>query len=122
MSSSHMWLPCSHHVLAVPEKGSTMREKATVDGIEEALRQCGVTATTLTATEKEALDRQGYLVFPEVIDQAWLGRLRSAFDAALAEGRRRGVGCELDWKDPVFDGLCIHPKVLAAVYHVLGRS
>jgi ectoine hydroxylase-related dioxygenase (phytanoyl-CoA dioxygenase family) len=98
-----------------------MLETAAVNGMEDALRQCGVTETTLAPGEKDALDRHGYLVLPDVLDQDWLVRLRAAFEMALAQGRRHGVHVHLDLNDAAFDGVYTHPKVLAAAYHVLRR-
>ena len=84
---------------------ATMIESRVVAGIEEALRRCGVTERTLTAAEKDAIDQQGYLVLPGALGQNRLGQLRTAFDLALDQGRRSGIGCELDCYDPVFDGI-----------------
>ena len=56
-----------------------MSEATAVKGIEDALRQCGVAATTLAPGEKDALDRLGYLVLPSVMDANWLEQLRAAF-------------------------------------------
>jgi len=104
--------------------------EAAVNGIEDALRQCGVTETTLAPGEKDALDRHGYLLLPAVMDAVWLEQLRVTFEGALGEGRQtanvqqsgtRHLG-DLANKDEAFDGVYTHPKVLAAVYHVLGRS
>jgi ectoine hydroxylase-related dioxygenase (phytanoyl-CoA dioxygenase family) len=97
-----------------------MSATATVTSIEEALRKCGVTETTLTPGEKNALDRDGYLVLADVLDRERIGRLRTAFDEAVARGKRHGVHVVLPWDDPVFDGVCTHPRVLAAAHHVLG--
>jgi ectoine hydroxylase-related dioxygenase (phytanoyl-CoA dioxygenase family) len=98
-----------------------MRGTAPVNGIEDALRQCGVTETTLAPAERDALDRLGYLVLPDVIDPEWLVRLRAAVEAALGRGQRDGQHVHLDWTDPVFDGVHAHPRILAAVYQVLRR-
>src|SRR5689334_2489422 len=98
-----------------------MMETASENQFEDALEQCGVTATTLAPAEKDALDRQGYLVLPNVIDPARLVRLRAACGAVLNRGQRHGVHVAMDWKDEEYDGVCTHPKVLAAAYHVLGR-
>jgi ectoine hydroxylase-related dioxygenase (phytanoyl-CoA dioxygenase family) len=107
-----------------------MIEEATVNGIEDALKQCGVTGTTLAPGEQVALDRHGYLVFPDVIDAAWLDRLRAAFERAAGEGGQAAQVQQsgtrhvdnLANKDAAFDGVYTHPKVLAAVYHVLHCS
>src|SRR4051794_18971660 len=94
---------------------------ALANEMEGALRQCGVTAKTLTEREKGSLDRQGYVVLPGAIEDDWLARLRAAFETALAQGGRHGQHVHLDWLDPVFDGVYTQPKVLAAVYHLLRR-
>jgi ectoine hydroxylase-related dioxygenase (phytanoyl-CoA dioxygenase family) len=99
-------------------------------GIEEVLRECGVTEATLSAAEKESLDRLGYVVLPDVIDSGWLTRLRTAFERAVdqkqttTDGKRSGTrhAGELIQKDEAFDGVLTHPKILAATYHVLRRS
>jgi ectoine hydroxylase-related dioxygenase (phytanoyl-CoA dioxygenase family) len=91
--------------------------------IEDALSECNVTETTLPAAEKESLDRLGYVVLPGVIDAGWLARIRTAFEPA-ADSERSGTrhAGELIQKDEAFDGVLTHPKILAAVYHVLRRS
>src|SRR4051794_13461388 len=98
-----------------------MMESTAVNGIEDAPRHCGVTDTTLAPREKDALDRQGYLVLPGVIGDDRLARLRAAFETGAGQGRRSGIGCDLDWNGPVYDGLSTHPRVQAAVYHALCR-
>ena len=51
-----------------------------VNSVEEILRECGVTQTSLSQREAEALDRDGYVVMTGVIDADWLekfeGRVR----------------------------------------------
>lgn len=96
--------------------------------IEDALAQCGVTDATLTRAEKEALDRDGFVVFLGVIAADWLEELRTAFEAAIGPGpstnaKQSGTrhGVDLASHDAAFDGIYTHPKVLAAVYHVLRR-
>ncbi len=98
--------------------------------IEDVLQQCGVTAETLTPAERAALDEQGYVVLSNVLDDDWLGRLRAAFEAAAETkgssqpGRKetgtRHVG-DLPWRDAAFAEVCTHPRVLAAIYHVVQR-
>lgn len=92
---------------------------AAITGIEDALRQCGVTEATLAQHEKDALDRHGYLVVPGLVDPDWLAGLRAAFETALGQGKRQGQHVHLAWQDSTFDGVYTHPKVLAAAYHVL---
>lgn len=90
--------------------------------IEDVLRDCNVTEATLSAAEKESIDKIGYVVTPDAIDAGWLARLRTAFERAAAGkqgGTRHATG--LIQKDEAFDGVLTHPKILAAVYHVLRR-
>ncbi len=91
--------------------------------IEDVLRDLNVTEATLPAAEKESLDRLGYVVLPDVIDAGWLARIRTAFERAAGDERSgtRHPG-DLIQKDEAFDGFLTHPKILAAVYHVLLRS
>ena len=98
--------------------------------IEDVLREHNVTEATLSASEKESLDRLGYVVLPDVIDAGWLARLRAAFERAVApeptttDDKRSGTrqAGDLIQKDEAFDGVLTHPKILAAVHHVLQRS
>jgi hypothetical protein len=92
---------------------------------EDDLASLGVTAQTLTAAQRRALDERGYLILPGPVGAKDLGRLRSAFDCACdAEGVPRNgtrhparlIDC-----DAAFAGFLTHPAVLAAVVHVLGR-
>jgi ectoine hydroxylase-related dioxygenase (phytanoyl-CoA dioxygenase family) len=98
--------------------------------IEQALRESGVTNSTLSSTEKESLDREGYVVFREVIDAVWLESLRTAFDEGCAKDSSAPVipvikdsGTRhidnLVSRGPVFERVFTHPRILAAVYHVL---
>ncbi len=104
-----------------------------INNIEEALRELGVTETTLSAAEKETLDREGYVVLPGLIEPAWLEQLRQTYEELMAkEGAQAGIEVhqetgtrrlsDLVNKSEVFDRIYTHPKVLAAVYHVLGRD
>lgn len=97
-----------------------------------ALAACGVTATTLTPAQQHELDTQGFTVFPNVIDSAWLAALRDAFEAiTAAEGENAGKEvnqvagvrrlADLVNKGEVFDRIYTHPLVLAAARHVIGR-
>src|SRR5882672_6824764 len=107
-----------------------MTMAATLSGIEDVLRERNVTEATLSPAEKEFLDKLGYVVLPDVIDAGWLARLRKAFDLAVDQkqttdnSKRSGTrhASDLVQKDEAFDGVLTHPKILAAVYHVLRRS
>jgi ectoine hydroxylase-related dioxygenase (phytanoyl-CoA dioxygenase family) len=96
-------------------------------GVDEMLAQFGITQTTLSPHEMEALDRDGYVVLPGVIDEDWLVRLTVAFESGcqkdgaasvVKESGTRHVN-DLVNRDAVFEGVFTHPRVLAAVYHVL---
>jgi hypothetical protein len=93
------------------------------------LQALGVRDDTLSAEERAALDGDGYLIFPGLIDPAWLERLRAAFDARrdfvffkiapqhqtsrhLLDLVNAGSAC---------DGIWSHPRLLAAMRHILGR-
>jgi ectoine hydroxylase-related dioxygenase (phytanoyl-CoA dioxygenase family) len=103
---------------------------ATLSDIEDVLKESGVTDATLSPTEKESLDKLGYVVLPDVVDAGWLARLRAAFERAVdkkhaaTDGKRTGTrhASDLIHKDDAFDGVLTHPKILAAVYQALRRS
>jgi ectoine hydroxylase-related dioxygenase (phytanoyl-CoA dioxygenase family) len=107
-----------------------MTAQATINGIEDVLREFNVTDTTLSPAEKESLDKLGYVVLPDVIDAGWLARLRAAFERAVDEkhaatdGKRTGTrhAGDLIQKDGAFDGVLTHAKILAAVHQALRRS
>jgi len=101
--------------------------------IEEALAQLGVNNSLLTEGEKQQLDEQGFIVLSGVIDQQWLVDLQAMYETLMAkEGQNAGLEvhqekgtrrlADLINKGKVFDGCYTHPKVLAAVHHILGRE
>lgn len=96
-----------------------MPATTTIDTMAEALRQCGVTDKTLTRQEKDALDQKGFCVFWNIIDPKRLDLMRSAFDVAVTDDKRVGNHIKIAWQDPVFDGTYGHPRILAAVLHIL---
>ena len=98
-----------------------------VNSIDEVLRESGVTETTLSPRETEALDHDGYVVLPGVIDAGWLESLRAAFEngcrrnenaAVIKESGTRHIN-DLVNLDQVFESVYTHPRLLAAVHHVL---
>lgn len=104
-----------------------------IGNIEEAIKQLGVTENSLSEAEKQSLDRQGYVLLPGIIEPEWLNRLRQAYEELMAkEGALAGIEVhqeagtrrlsDLVNKGEVFDRIYTHPKVLAGVYHVLGRE
>ncbi|MEM1211755.1 MAG: phytanoyl-CoA dioxygenase family protein [Planctomycetota bacterium] len=100
--------------------------------INQALIDLGVSDATLTSQERQALDSDGYVVLEGVIDSAWLEGLRGTFEA-LYEREGASAGSEVHQeagtrrlsdlvnKDELFDRVYTHPRVLAAVAHVLQR-
>src|SRR5438128_2649930 len=111
-----------------------MTEQTIVHDVDEALKLCGVTSTTLSSDEKAALDRDGYVVMSGVFDGDLLNRFREAFERAWGEDRSAGTEARtvkesgtrhvngLVNVDAVVDEVFTNPRVLAAVYHVLRCS
>ena len=99
--------------------------------ITEALDTLGVREDTLTAAEKDQLDRDGFLPLPGILTMEQVDALRRRTrELSLQEGAEAGkevhqeAGADrlsdLVNKDPVFAICFTHPRVLAAVAHVLG--
>ena len=103
----------------------------TIDNIQDALTALGVMDTTLNAAQKKALDEQGFLILPGLLDRGQLAELRETFDRLVAEPRdpdttrqesgTRHIGNLVNQGRP-FERLYTEPKVLAAVYHVTGQE
>lgn len=100
--------------------------------MEDALQTLGVSNQTLAPEQVRQLDEQGFTIFYNVIDPAWLDELRAAFEQiTAAEGDQAGkevsqiVGirrlADLVNKGEVFDRIYTHPLVLAAARQVIGR-
>src|SRR5882724_5673857 len=107
-----------------------MQQAETLNNIEDVLRLCGVDERTLTPPEKTDLDEKGFVILPNVLDSKYLDRLRTAFEAAAAKDHQptdakqsgtRHIDNLLN-SDNVFHVTFTHPKILAAVYHVLKRA
>jgi ectoine hydroxylase-related dioxygenase (phytanoyl-CoA dioxygenase family) len=99
--------------------------------VPEALAALGVTGHTLTQSEKDQLDRDGYLPLPNILSLEQIARLRQRTDELIAvEGDQAGAEVhqeagtirlsDLVNKDPAFEVCFTHPRVLAAISHVLG--
>ena len=99
--------------------------------IGTALRELGVSGQDLSAAERARLDEDGFLPLPGVLAAGQLQSIRSRLaELHAAEGERAGAEvhqedgtdrlADLVNKDPVFDVCFTHPKVLAAMAHVLG--
>lgn len=98
--------------------------------MQTALTAFGVQADTLSVDERNFLDTQGYLPLPGILSADQVQRFRRRLEAlAAAEGSEAGkevhqeVGAtrlsDLVNKDPLFDICFTHPRVLAAMNHVL---
>jgi len=96
---------------------------------DQHLQALGVVPGVLSAAEREVLDRDGYLIMPGLIDPTWLKQLRAVFDAWLrhqyhgipdaAQGDRHLL--DLVNAGSACDGVWTHPRLLAAVDHLLQR-
>jgi ectoine hydroxylase-related dioxygenase (phytanoyl-CoA dioxygenase family) len=98
--------------------------------IGQALAELGVRDDALSAEEKSFLDTNGYLPLPGILDSSQIEALRTRLDEILAaEGEEAGKEvhqekgtdrmADLVNKGSVFDVCYTHPKVLAAISHVL---
>ena len=105
--------------------------RRTVVTITDALHTLGVREDTLSDQEKEQLDREGYLPLTGVLSaetlKALRDRVRELTDLEGADGgkevhKEAGTSrlSDLVNKGEVFDICFTHPRVLAAVAHVLG--
>ncbi len=101
--------------------------------LQEALIALGVTENTLTQKEKDRLDRDGYLPLRDILSLEQIAQITKRTDELIAEeGQDAGkevhqeVGAtrlsDLVNKDPLFEICFTHPRVLAAINHVLGGS
>lgn len=99
--------------------------------MQEALASLGVHVDTLSADEKTALDRDGYLPLPGILAGDQIDALRRRLaELTAAEGERAGTEvhqergadrlADLVNKDPLFTICFTHPRDLAAMRHVLG--
>ena len=97
---------------------------------KEILAALGVVPEMLADHERTALDGDGYVVLPDVLDQASIAAMRSAIDELLDIARRdltkkHGGTLHLDElleTCATFDRAWSSPRVLAAVAHVLGAD
>jgi ectoine hydroxylase-related dioxygenase (phytanoyl-CoA dioxygenase family) len=98
--------------------------------VAEALTALGVREDSLTESERQHLDDKGYLPLFNVLSPEQVISMRKTFDDLVAlEGDRAGLEvhqeegtqrlADLINKDPIFDVCISHPRVLAAVSHVL---
>ena len=87
----------------------------------------------LSDAEKAALDRDGYVNLGPLLDQDQLQKMRDRYDAAIEEegarpenAEKKGIARLVDTvvkpmnRDGLLDPLFMHPRLLAAVRHILG--
>lgn len=105
------------------------------------LDELGASVDLLTDQEKNLLDSQGYLVLGKILSDEQVSAIRNRIESLMdEEGERAGSElldspyirhpkeagadrlADLVNKDPIFDIFYTHPRVLAAVAHVLGRK
>lgn len=93
---------------------------------EQMLREYGVNINSLSARECEAIDRDGFVLLDGVINTSWLERLRAEFENGCERdshslGKESGTRhvSDLVNRDSSFEDVMTHPKILAAVYHIL---
>lgn len=104
-----------------------------INKIEEAMEALGVTQDTLSAEEKRSLDERGFMVLNGVVSAKELERFRAKYEELMdhegmnagkevhqEEGTRRLS--DLVNKGECFDQVYTHPKLLAAIHHVLKRE
>jgi ectoine hydroxylase-related dioxygenase (phytanoyl-CoA dioxygenase family) len=101
--------------------------------VPEALAALGVTEQTLSQAEKDHLDKNGYLPLENILTAQQITQMtRRIDDLIAAEGDEAGKEVhqeagtirlsDLVNKDPIFEVCFTHPRVLAAISHVLGGS
>jgi ectoine hydroxylase-related dioxygenase (phytanoyl-CoA dioxygenase family) len=102
-----------------------------VDGIDMALKGLGVNEGTLTPAVRDTLERDGFTVFPSLLDVETIETLRQRVQELEREEDAWGAGTNpddpgairvenLNHKGSVFDELWVHPKLLAVVHEYLG--
>ncbi len=98
--------------------------------IQDALYKLGVREDTLTDDEKNQLDRHGYLPLARILTLKQVTALANRLDSLTSEeGQEAGKEVhqeagtdrlsDLVNKDPLFEICFTHPRVLAAIAHVL---
>lgn len=101
--------------------------------MKKALEELGVHDTTLTDQEKAFLDKEGYLPLHNILSPEQVTALRTRYDE-LVEEEGEDAGKEVHQeagtnrladlvnKGQMFEVCFTHPRVLAAIKHVLGTS
>src|SRR5262245_35122913 len=98
--------------------------------MREALISLGVTEQSLSQAEKDKLGRDGFLPLPNILSPQHIAQMTSQIDELITiEGENAGKEVhqeagtirlsDLVNKDPLFEVCFTHPRVLAAIAHVL---
>jgi hypothetical protein len=92
--------------------------------LQEALHTLGVRDNTLSKSEKAHLDTKGYLPLPGILTSTGIAQISSAMEKvyALEKTGQNGGPAESSYmqnKAAGFDICFTHPRVLAAICHVL---
>ena len=92
--------------------------------LPEALYALGVRNDSLSAEEKNELDTEGYLFLPGILSSAQIAAIHGAMEKLYAAEKTgaKGGPAECSYmqnKGPGFDICFTHPRVLAAIAHVL---
>lgn len=101
--------------------------------LKEALLALGVTDQTLNDEEKKKLDDDGFLPLPNILSAEQIAQITKRIDELIAlEGNDAGKEVhqeagtirlsDLVNKDPLFEVCFTHPRVLAAISHVLSGN
>lgn len=101
--------------------------------LKEALLLLGVTDQTLSDEEKKKLDNDGFLPLPNILSAQQIAQITKLIDELIAlEGNDAGKEVhqeagtirlsDLVNKDPLFETCFTHPRVLAAISHVLSGN
>lgn len=107
-------------------------ERETLDNIETALRELHVSGDALDPTVRESLDRDGFFVFPELLDGSTVDAILSRVEELEQDEDAWTTGTNpedpgavrvdnLNHKGAVFDQLWVHPTLLAVMHHYLGE-
>jgi ectoine hydroxylase-related dioxygenase (phytanoyl-CoA dioxygenase family) len=94
---------------------------------EELLRTLGAGEERLTRSETAALDRDGYVVLPNILNADQIARARAALENLIAQARldptwHAGGTQHLDdlVNEPAFDPVWKSDRLLSAIVHVIG--
>ena len=98
-----------------------------------AMQELSVCGDNLTQEEKASLDQNGYLYFPDILTEETAHRFNKSLQHLARQEEDRGLKTDdfqkgtiilrdLINKDSIFDICFTHPRILAAVWHVLPQG